>query len=931
MVAFMLLSLTGCVDEIYPGSEKPNNKLEDAEALVFDINLSPLGDNTSTAGILDHGEDWENYIDPSKFRVLFFDLQGNYIFEADRRYMTVVSKDNKWTGSTTAYRVTIPQKDLHQSKPGDAPTEVIQDVIMNKGFKVAVLANWPTFVEGLPEYDPETQDPVLTSQRMDTNLDFEYDASHVKDNSKLEYLSHCIYDNVYGAVENGVLKYSAYKHLVDYKDTYNYGGRMGVYSSWVSYLYKSQKDAAKFIREGKDYDGDDLEGDVKFTYSCSGSGDSFTYTPYSYTRTLDQYNVYKLENIWRLWNFSAGTSCPYHIDNGDYKNTNNITVNEYWKARNENALIYQLEKSGEYNPNDGSYSFPNGFDVVSISTKNTQGVKFIPAVPGDNHSGYIEFPHAIDNDIVMKDVAASLGDKTNRGYMDTFEANSLTFPAYGEGTLRIRCKAVDDNPNTRLVVVTKIPGSANSEKIAYFSFRDASGVSKTSDEYRFYPAETTDRHKKILQDDPYLRGSEYEQSVEYIINPNSQQYLEVYLGAVGGSLDIYEIEYMRARHIYDSARNCIMPSASNPIPMYGLQVFDPIGDYIRPNCTFNMSDEAENDYLSAFPELAHYNYRNIFLLRSLAKVELRFNRSVFKNNPPEHVMMRVMNRTARCEPKDVINPTEWIWYGYNPVASDFPEAKEMPDTWSGILQSMQGKFPGAVQEFRNICDYGPLFQSGSGTFAEYRNRTSWYFGVWVDQDDSLDPAIENQFYWQTAWDWGIDNKGLGNSDMTRVEIPAGSPVSPRIFNTRIHRSDYCRFHKMADSDPNYIRYVMYIPEKNIDDTDDIGDLTKRPKVQHIELRFAGMNDVMNFDDNDHYRIYFTNYTLNGSRLKTVDRDGNSNFDQWEQKRENLQLLQPIMRNCHYIFTINSINNEQLGVNFSVCGAATRNGQVVTFK
>ena len=33
-----------------------------------------------------------------------------------------------------------------------------------------------------------------------------------------------------------------------------------------------------------------------------------------------------------------------------------------------------------------------------------------------------------------------------------------------------------------------------------------------------------------------------------------------------------------------------------------------------------------------------------------------------------------------------------------------------------------------------------------------------------------------------------------------------------------------------------------------------------------------------------------------------------------------------MRNCHYIFTINSINDEQLGVNLSVCGAATRNSQ-----
>lgn len=957
----LMSAATGCVDEIHPGSEKGDpGKLAEAEALVFDISLSPLSENSGLSGMLDHGEDWESYIDPAKFRVLFFDREGNYIFEADRRYMTVISKDNKWTGSTETYRVTIPQKDLRQSMPGDAPTEVIQDVLMNKGFKVAVLANWPTFVEDVKQYDFETGDPLLTASTWPTNLDFVFDEAHYAnrevralENSRIEYLSHCIYDNVYGALGNenpstenpGDLKYSAYKHLVDYNDDYTKGGRMGVYSSWVSYLYKSQSDAATFIRRGVDYDGDAVEGDVTFTYSCSGEGESFTYTPYSYTRTVDESNVYSLENIWRLWNFSAGEPdiCPYHSLNGNIKNKYNLTVNEYWKARNENDLIYHLTTPEKYDDATGSYLYKDGFDVVSLSSSNTQGIRYYP-VDGKN-GGYLLFPTAIDRDVSMKTVTDNLSNSTNRKHMDTFEDNSLTFKAYGEGTLRIRCRAVDENHDPedldapRLVVVTAIPGSANSEKLQYFTYRDEKGISKTSEDYRYFPYRAG-RHAAVTHATPFEQGKEYEQSVEYIIDPSSEQYLDVYIGAIGGDMEIYEIEYMRARHIYDSARNSIMPSLTNPIPMYGVQNFDPIADYIVPDETFNMSDENENHYLAAYPDLKRYNYRNVFLLRSLAKVEIRFKQDVFKNNMPEHVMMRVMNRTARCEPKDVVNPTEWIWYGYNPTQEDFPESNgNFPGQWEGIQEAISSKFVGAVNEFKNICSYGPNYNAGATDVQAYLNRTSWFYGAWIDGDESLDKSVSNQFFWETPWNWGTDNPGYtGDQMLKNIEVPKTEYPYPRIFNSRVDRSDYCRFHRVPNKTiggTTYICYVMYVPEKNIDDADNIGKLSAKPKVEHMELRFEGMNDVMNFDDNDCYRIYFTDYSenngINGKYMKGIDRDGRNNFDEFEKNIDFLNRLQPIMRNCHYIFTVNSINNEQIGVNFSVCGAASRNGQPITFK
>lgn len=948
-VAALALSVTGCVDELVPGSEK--GKLEGSltgEALVFDVTMSKLGDDSSASSMLDHGEDWENYVDPSKFRVLFFDLEGNYIFEADPRYMTIVSKDLAWSGSTDAYRITIPRRDLKQNSVNDAPTEKIRDVIENEGFKVAVLANWPTAVEDVRGYDPETGDPILGSETLSTNLDFAYDETKTQEHSKLEYLSHCIYDNVYGAIEGGTLKYPAYRHLVDYNDGYKLGGRMGVYSNWVSYLYKNQQDAADFIRKGEDYDGDELEGDVTFTFSCSKeSGDDFTFTPYSYTRKLDEDNAYELDNIWRLWNFSGGETCPYNAKCGTKVNTKGWSTRTYWKRRNEQALIYQLEKQGAP-AEDGSYIFSTGFDIASLKTDNVAGLRYVPVNPdfvpqeGEaNTSGYLELPNAIDATIDMGEVAGNLKDKTNRARMDEFKSHALYLPAYGEGTLRIRCKSKDDVKSTRLVVVTKIPGRDDSEKTAFFSYRDGNGMSQTSKEFRFYPADNTERHQAILQNEPFQETMEYAQSVEYILEPQSNPYLEVYIGSIGGNIDIYEIEYMRARHIYDSARNCIMPSADHPIPMYGLQIFDPIGDYLVDNETFNMSDRSANSYLQNLTDknnnpLPEYNYRNVYLLRSVAKVELRFARSVFSKFPPEHVMMRVMNRTARCEPKDVINPTEWIWYGYDPQPEDFPETSKFPDTWQLITQDvLKNKFVGAVAEFDNICKYGPNYQSGANTTHAYLTRTSWFYGAWIDGagleiPDENGNNIVNRFFWQTPWNWGIDNPGQQNDpELANIEVPNDYPY-PRIFNSRVDRSDFCRFHKLPDTDPNYIRYAMYVPEKNIDDADNIGQLTARPKVEHVEIRFKGVNTALNYDDDDCYRVYFTNYATNNG-IKGVARYGDSNWDQWEQKRENLVNLQPVMRNCHYIFTITSINDSQLGVNFTVCGAASRTGKTVVFK
>lgn len=916
--------LTGCRDDYLLGPNDASDAKITEPSLVFDLNLTPYDDDGESSGssasqFLDHGENWENYVDPARMRVIFCDLQGYFLFEVDRNRINVISKDHSWSQGSLAYRVVISQKELYSESRDPRQNAAIKQAIEKDGFKVAVLANWPNFIEGPRELDPYTGDEMLGAKNIPTDLKFQWVPSDVAakpDNSHISWLNHCIFDNVYGvaAYENNTPIYP-YEQLVYYPtgDKTAKNGQMGVFTTWVQYIYDNQKDAALAIRQGEK----GARQGVTFTYDCSGlqhwrdtgelyDGDpeEFTYKPYSYDRTVDEQNKYSLENIWRLWNFSAGQSCSYHSDCSD-------PVKAYWGMRNENVLIHELNKSSNWTSN--GFIIKDKNDEVLIQSDNG-GTKFVP-YNGTSESGYIMLPPALSKDDFDK-INTTNGITNNQSLVQTFKEGAIHFKAYGEGTLRIRAKRKSDAASGKkghIAVISLCDGyPKGAEVLEYITERSEGGIysEKTSNPY-FEPLE---------QGSTFTERAEYGEGGEYIIEPGNLPFTEVYIGAVDNEVDIYEIEYMRARHIYDSARNAIMPSADDPIPMYGIQNFDPIPEELLvDNQTFNLSDERENLHLTE--ELRKkYEYKDIYLLRSLAKVELRFKKSVFGKNLPTHVMMRSMNRSARCEPKDVVNPTEWIWYGHG-----------NPNTYLlqylGVSRNVivddgadPSTFPGVADEFENIRKYynrKPLYASGNSSLNDYRERTAWFYGIWGEGGNP-------EYYWANPWQWNNSNGPVKEGDLPY----------PRIFNTRIDRSDFCRFHKVPEQD-GYIRYIMYIPEKNISDADSKGKLSAAPKVQHIEVRFDGMNTAMNFDDNSHYRIYFTEYTdINGEKTSGADLLGNYNregnvhtnnntLDTAEKNLELLNKLQPVMRNCHYIFTIESINDKKLGVNFSVCGQAKR--------
>ncbi|MCH5245222.1 MAG: hypothetical protein J1E84_02070 [Muribaculaceae bacterium] len=889
-----ILLLTGCVDEPFVDSTSDRDVFEDGPALVFNIELPSYSGNAGSTGgssfDFDHGEEWENYVDPERMRVLFFDLDGNYLFETDRRHIRVISKDNKWTGTTTTYRVTMPLNDFFKEKDRvEGQLEAIKAAILDDGFKVVTLVNWPYFVEGERVYDMHTDEALQPNDYIRTDLDFVYDPTHEAPNSKISYFTHCIYDNVYGDYRKSYkspndYRNEAYQQLVYDPPGGEQAGQMGVYTLWVNYFFKRQSEVRDLIRSGYD-----ASGQVQFHYSYSGTGDNFKCEDYGYTRHIDAYNSFEQRDLWDLWNFSAGKATVTPTCVTGFNPKNSAMVNDYWAARNTNRLIYQLNKKAN---SQGVVS--GGFDIDDLSCNNSNIVyhRYTGTPDGPHEGGYLTVSNngLMSTEFDTSTKVTNFNNSSNSTLVTNCKNNAIHFEAHGEGGLRVKCANADpDKPAKLLVFINRDTPST------------ADGIKRTN--AIIYEADHDDEY--VVEGTPLLM--EVKNSIDdvpgsgnmFIIDPGTEPYADVYIVPLDGDVNFYEVGYIRDRITYFSCRSCIMPSSENPIPMYGVQNFDGIREYVellRRDEIFNVSDINEQNSIPA-EKKSQYNYRNVYLLRSVAKVELRIPESLIKDHMPTDVLMCSMNRSARCEPKDVGSPTELLWYG-------FDKAKEMDPSIAGdyIGAGASAKYPGAKAEFDNIRQYGPFYTPNDKNIGNYRNKISWFYGVWATE---------------YGWNW---------NNVAGVQLAPAEPAYPRIINSRIDRSAITHMHRVPNKD-GYVRYIIYMPEKNIDDCDTKGHLGDSPMLANIQIRFSGMNESLNLEDKNCYYIYFTDYSeING----TFGLNRSDIASTMRGSRELISKLQPVVRNFHYVFTINSINDNKLGVSMSVCGPASRDSNPFEF-
>lgn len=252
-------------------------------------------------------------------------------------------------------------------------------------------------------------------------------------------------------------------------------------------------------------------------------------------------------------------------------------------------------------------------------------------------------------------------------------------------------------------------------------------------------------------------------------------------------------------------RHIKMPSENHPIPMYGVQLFDPIPKELwKKGTPFDLSG-IQGEISS------HTNYKSktVSLLRSCVRLDLRIPKSIKNGAKPTFVTLWYSNIYSRTEPMDTWTPTNEIW----------------KDNHDGEC------------EWKDILNYGPFVSSevyGTATTkADYQKRLSWFYGVWKEKG------------------WPFET--LSGSKVTPVAETATMKY-PRVYNPCIQRNKVitCERGYVEDYNDDYHHWVVYTGERNINDANTLPIMDKPYVVCWI----------ISWDKSKYYCIPMLNYEKN---------------------------------------------------------------------
>lgn len=370
-----------------------------------------------------------------------------------------------------------------------------------------------------------------------------------------------------------------------------------------------------------------------------------------------------------------------------------------------------------------------------------------------------------------------------------------------------------------------------------------------------------------------------------------------------GRMIIYSIEYIQDIYLYETDRKGIELSPDQLIPMYGVQTFDKLGNLWKEGTVFDLSNfnnlgpnpypdpsaspgenenagEGENeDEEEVVDMITPYYYKNIPLIRSVAKVVLKIPIAMEDHH---HVYLRSMNRTARCEPMDVSTPTDEYWF-----------------------DNGEDNVHDANCEWHHLIGHEPFYDPSSTPLTTYQQKLAWYYGSWAED----------------GW---IDEVKVPDMDFGKVGSPKDGSY-PQILNPMINRTDFAEFIYTGEVEQLYKRYVLYVPEKFVDDPNNVGKMDSSPKICHIEFR-GGEDSWTNLDDDNCFRVYFTpgghygDYPTFKKTYPVKNSDGTPkiqngkqvyDYDTWENSYEKdpdiIKKHWPIMRNHIYNMTVEDSN------------------------
>lgn len=885
---------TGCRDEL--SLEEPVIPGQDVEfqgdclVFSFEVDKNPdtraggeswnvSNDNINKNSVHPNAQEYDDWVDTQdKFRVFFFTKQGDFLFGAIDR---TIAKGESGDINTQTYTVRIPMNVVVDRQGNEYPVEKLKDYLRHNNFKVAVLANWPN---GGEKINPGDYDDGDNTGNFGDNP-----SSTLKGHPLWGYRNSVLYDPENDESdkllkdkigEKDVKNINDLHHLYadkEYNSTVTTPGRPIANQTIYSRFMGMNDDGEDAMGEPTDWvkmrnveDGWHADYDMKFVYSFDSKETANQWIRANWNpevnRNINKQIYRHYQHLWYLWNFDASYKYAlYDREPGKYSTY---------------ASAYQYNFGWNDGFNQGPPANPWGKEWYERN-----GEKFYEWLDGSDSN------HPLETKTIL----------SGSGQNDSF----FTFNAFANNE---RCYMVEN------------PASALNGNMTYFGVRlpsrgtELAGMespgtfvfqARTSGTLRVRWGNASDNNPatitiqkgtKVLNTYTIASGNRYKLYNLGGTSHSNETYLDIstdeasspiYIYCSSGAAVIYAIEYIRGSYLYETDREGVIPSKDFPIPMYGVQEFLPL-------------DQWEDGTTVTIPRQADKRFK---LLRALAKVEVYIPLS-FKR--PRHMYMRYMNRAARCEPMDVENPIDWT-----------------------EMESVTGSHPSDC-EFFNVMNYGPTYDSAKGENASgYSDWLSWFYGSWTNAkwlpEDNSKRGLYNVDE-NGKWTPQSEHKGWDLSSNVPSEGNAGYP---KIFNPYIDRSDFCHFIYMGEDIDGYHKYVLYVPEKYLDDPDSPGVFDSKPMVPHIEYRFDPATSVgdkenslthseFNLDDDRCFRIYFTNYGDDnpgmGKHNPRIGETTGSSYTTYEKNRENLKYHWPIMRNHTYKFYVGGSAPDRITVN-----------------
>ena len=819
----MMVGFTSCVLDDIEMPEEPSSPdiTIDEYNLSFNINLQSLQSRDGSL-LGNNFEDYEDYIDPAQTYILFFTVNDNLIKLFSEKDLSLLPVRGIEDESVKQWVVRIP---ISKMKDGEAFAAQLR----KDPFKIAVLANWG---KQPPEIKQATYSEESNSY---TSYGDNIDVLHHQTGTEDPYVDSPSEDD---DNSSGTPKEDTYGFL--YKEFKSSGKYMGKYSNWVEFndsnKFDTKKSARNWIRNH-------WKPDLKYNRTVASDNEGGNY---QYQRFTD---------LWLLWNFGGADE----IEKGSDANSSNAlkyhSFASEWEERNGRRLRGWITRTDDKTDDDNLGANYNPEDQIPSLN--------VPLESDEKEINYLAFKtvegaNAVINEVektgkyyygvnlpVIEPQGNNVGDYKR---MDPDKnAGYFRFMARASGTLFITVKNVGDADKSRMARITAQVGFTGTKVDFEIPYNDGS-------------VQTIEKKIPITGNEDWV----------YIFNRGTDNNK-----FAKHAVEIYQIEFIQDEYLYNTDRSGVVPSTEQPIAMYGIQRFEKLEQHWEKGTSFDLSGTSvDSDSNGDATKL--YAYKNVMLLRSVAKIELQIPSSL----KPDFVYLRSVNRKARWEPVDISTNTSEIWKDYTANSMSHPSACE----WFTIKEQ---------QNFFNNST-----ADASTQLENYKKKLAWYYGAWSKDNGH---TVNGQ---------DIDNSK--NLDF------------PRLMNAVIERSDFVEFIKAPSVDQLYDRYVLYVGEKYVDDPNDVGNKTdknkgmeaSRPKICHIEFRLGDEATIQhtNLDDNNCVRIYMIEGGIkSNSRIPDFQKNEETGeYNDWEhtyeQDVEKLKGHWPIMRNHVYSFKVIDVNN-----------------------